>query len=350
MLKDDLIESERHALDTIRVRCARGVGGAFSPLENIDGTNSIFDSIDALVDSPLCWPGMSTPGYEQQADTVLESLRDLYERAVQPWEQFRTLHPPLPYMRVWATTEADQDAGALPIYDRWPNGTFPAKIQREAKGRYWLLKSTSRFSASEIPNKWDLDFVSPAIAPLKFEHVAGMAVVVCIARALEQYKDTLTEWAYVAREKMSGHSFEWLTQNKPALLEKLLAEHVASSDSGYEAERASRVAALAKNAEAWLELVNTEDYHQAEIERTTGNATRKTLAKVAAEKASSARKSAKNPRSAKHLTAQMVADDFKARPGVKFQIVQGELADKYQVHESTIARRHKEAKEKNLLS
>ncbi|MEI7516830.1 MAG: hypothetical protein WCK81_15695, partial [Betaproteobacteria bacterium] len=162
------------------------------------------------------------------------------------------------------------DAGALPIYSRWPNGTFTAKIQGEAKSRYWLLKSTSRSLVGDIPNKLSLEGVIPASSTLKFEHATGMAAVVCIARALEHYNDTLTEWACVIRQEIPGQSFEWLVQNKPALLERLLAEYVVSSANRHETERALRVATLTKNAQAWLELANTEDDHQAEIERVSG--------------------------------------------------------------------------------
>jgi hypothetical protein len=50
------------------------------------------------------------------------------------------------------------------------------------------------------------------------------------------------------------------------------------------------------------------------------------------------------------LTVQMVADFFNERPGMKMEPLISELAEQHRVSDSTVSRRLRKAREKNLLS
>lgn len=292
-----------------------------------------------------------------RADRVLAILGDLYERAVQPWEKFRTVQPPERFMLICCTGDVTQDAEAAPIYDRWPYGTFPPEIQRDARFRYWELKTTTRFSLDDTPDKWSLEQVHPATKPLDFRHVAGIAAIVCISEALEHYEETLSEWAVVVHRHSPGLSFKWLAQCDPGRLEMILAAYLTSTegDKGRARAREMQAAMLVKNAEGWLALADLDDSHQAEIERATlrakAQAEMHTLAQVKAEISSRNSAIAKGPRgNAKTLTPQAVADYFNARPGEKQEILAAEMAAIFGVGERTITRRLAEARKGNLLS
>ena len=347
MLKKDTVDRERQALRTIQARNEKCRGGpAFSPMENIDGTNPIADSIQALQDSPLCWVSIASRDLLTDPTRVLPALADLYERAVQPWEQFRTVTGPINFSLVYGMSDAAQDAEPAPVYMRWPYGTFPAKIQHEARLRYFELASTTRYSVEDVPSKRGLEEVNPPCSPLDFRHLAGLAATVCISLALEQYEETLAEWAAAVHECAPGLPFKWLVQHDPGRVELILAAYLASpaNDNGWAARaREDEAAGLAKNAEGWLALADMEDSHQAEIERTTTRAkveaTALTLERVRVEKSRSASVSAKNLRTP--LTPKLVANHFNAnqelaqkRGGQKRLVL--DLVCRYKVSESTV--------------
>lgn len=307
-----------------------------SPLDIDDGSNSIIDSVRALQGSPLCWPCTQLRDDEWRADRVLESLLALHERAVSPWEEFIVVPPPTGRGLGLDLMDATPDQRKA-IYSQSLYGTFPAKIQENARRWFWELQTTSRFSVEDKPCKRDLEQVNLWSAPLGFKHVAGLAATVCIARVLWEFEETLAEWARVVCNELPGPPFEWLAQRGPARLEPILSAYLAC-DRAAEGERALRVATLVKSAEGWLALAESEGAKQEELVR------------VEAARKTQPRKAASGPRGkGKELTAQMVADYAKANPGKMKKTLVAGLMDKYKAKERTVIRRHKEAKDRNLM-
>ncbi len=343
MLNDDAIGRERRALRSIQMRNQRPV----LPLENIDGSNSVIDSILLLQDSPLCWVGTLGIDDEFRAGRVLASLQELYERAMQPWEQFRTVQPNNNSLSACRIDYPLQDEKVI-AYDRWPYGTFPVEIQRESRMRYRELKTTSRFSMEDVPSKWALERLNPPCDPLDFRHLAGLAATACIVEALEQYEETIEEWAYVVCRELPGVPFTWLAQHDPGRLELILAAYTDSGRSGSRA-REIQAAMLVKNAESWLSLADLDDQHQAEIEQVAVRSNAQVAVKVQAEISSRNRVAGKKTKKAIDLTPQVVADYFKTNASRQVKANIADLADNFNVSKRTVSTRLQEAKKSNLM-
>ena len=335
------LEQERRALRHIKARNQ----GYLSPLESTSGNNSFIDCIRSFQDSPLCWVGALGVDDEFRVDRVLVYLSDLYERAMQPWEQFRTVHHPHEsnFNELSGVLEVAESAV---IYHRWPYGTFPVETQREARLRYRELKTTSRFSMDEAPKKWALEHVNPPCAPLEFRHLAGLASTVCIAEALEHYEEILNEWAYAAKKQISRLPFAWLVKNEPGRLELFLSEYI-EKNKGSARAREIQAFMLVKNAEAWLSLADSEDSHRADIEQVSISLT----AKAKTDKANKNRTAAKQPRKdgTRACTKEVVASYFLANPNEPQKKLIANLSETYQIGKRTVSERLKEAKTANLM-
>lgn len=340
------IDSERQALHDIRRRCHGGIGGrSFSPLENMDGTNPILDSIEALRGSPLCWEGLPTMDDYGHTRRALDSMQALYERAMNPWEQFRKVQNPKRFMYVLGMgkpADVDLERPAL---------TFPVNIRREARQRYFQLQSTSRFSVECEPNKRELEGIIPPGGPITFTHLAGLVAAVCVVRAVDEFDRTLRDWAGACAAE-PGQPFMWLAQHDRDRLEGLLAAYMASpsGDQGYARERGQQACMLVKSAEGWLALSDQVDHQQTELEHATvqvkAEAVGQTLATVKTIRKNQALKAAAAPRrKGKELTAKIVMDYFKANPGKLKKVLIAELSELYKVNKRTVARRYKEVKE-----
>lgn len=354
----DPVEQEMRCLWSMRARWTRGAGPSFSPLENIDGSNPTVQRIYALLDSPLCWPEIF-PSEDARADWVLNALLDVYEKALSPWDEFRTVFVPRDFMFVCEGAALSTDAGTGDTNtSRWPYGTFPASIQASARSIYWHLKSSSRFSSTDAPSKWGLDCLGLETHRIEFRHVVGLAVAVCVSLVLDGYERALAEWELVLHRVDPSRPFAWLAMHDSQYLAAFLSAYVASplhdQDSARELETRQKL--LLRNAEDWLGLLDVEDAHKARIEQTAvvvgQRVAMQTRASVKGERANQARQAAAMPRKKKvaALTPQIVADYFGARLGQKWEPVIAELAGQYEVSESTVARRYKEAREQNLLS
>lgn len=350
----DSVEDERRALETIQIRNQRGRGGpSFSPLGNIDGSNPTLDSIEVLRDSPLCWPATLAREDAVRVDLVLNILACLYDRAVTLWDDFRMVFDSMPVL------SSDDDGQyfcvpSLPIYERWPDGTFPADIQRRAKSCYWLLKSTSRISLSgDAPSEAALMSVCQPVGAVTFKHVAGLAAVVCIVRALERLERTLQEWAQVLHRYSPGAPFTWLCETDGARVGLILAQHVANieNEQGQPSDRDVEIDSLIEAADAWLELADVFVGHTKDIAQASERAEERTRAQISGQRTLAAKTAAKQTRGkARAITPADVAKYFNERPGQKYQTLQSELASEYKVSESTVARRYKDAKNEKLLS
>jgi hypothetical protein len=296
----------------------------------------------------LCWAGTLRIDEESRVDVVLAALHDLYERAMQPWEQLRTVQPDNNRLSVCRIDDLLQDE-KVTVYDRWPYGTFPAAIQREARFRFRELKTTSRdFSIEDVPDKWALERLHPFCKPLEFRHIAGLAATACIVEALEQYQDTIEEWAGAVCGQFPGLPFTWLVQREPGRLGHTLAAHLASGKSRAR-ERELQAAMLVRNAESWLALADSDDYHQAEIEQVTVRSNAQVAVKVRAE-ISSRNTAASKARKQIKPTIQEVADYFNKHQREKHEALVNELADQNKVSTRTIERRHQKAKKEKLLT
>jgi hypothetical protein len=198
---------------------------------------------------------------------------------------------------------------------RWHEYMFPPDVYQEARRRFVELVTTSRFSVEETPCLFDLEQVNPATDKITNRHTVSLAVLVCIQFALEELKP----------------------------LEILNAQ----GDIKAIVHQIEQARSLQEQADLWLAHLATLDaaHRETVFERTIEKRKRSMQAKQAAQNLR------KNP------TVKQVASHFNERPGQKWESVIDEFREatktdsgEYTVSESTIARRYREAKKKNLLS
>lgn len=89
-MKLDGVALEIQALKTIRGRWQTR-GWKFTPLERLDGENEIIESLYLLRDSPICWPSFDFRALDSNTERLLDDLEDIYGRAAQAWEEFKTV-------------------------------------------------------------------------------------------------------------------------------------------------------------------------------------------------------------------------------------------------------------------
>ena len=318
------MKKEREALKAICLRWQMR-GWKFTPLERIDSVNETIESIDALRNSPVCW---SVFGRKHNVEGLLENIEDSYRHALAPWNEFRTVFD-------CAATQRD--------FLRWPDGTFPAEIRRDAGSRFWELVSTSRFSVNAVPSVFELQRVNWPYGQITLRHVVSLAAMVCLVEAIQALELIDSWWRDDSHVYRQGKPFDWLSEHDPKRIDMILSvmfetpEEIQPFDHQIKESREAL-----EQADAWLSHLATMDFNQKELEQT---------AKVARnEKSEKARAAARTPRQAANLTAELVANYFNSRPGEKWQSIQAELAATYSVSISTVARRYKLAREKSLLS
>lgn len=326
-MKCKTIDQECEALRTIRGRWQRR-GWKFTPLNRLDGTNETSDSIDALRNSPVCWSNVSRAAHGPSVELLLDDLDDLLARALQPWNELRTVF---------------ECAASGREFSRWPDGMCPARIHREARYRFWELVTTSRFSVNEVPSIAELQTVNWTDSTVTVRHVAGLAAVVCIIEAIDALEQIESWWVEDTKGYRGGMAFQWLAEDDPEQM-NLILETVCGGPEKWEPfAQKIRDAVEAKNqAESWLSHLGTLDFDRAELDH---------IRKVErAERSSKARLSAQTLRKAAILTPEVVASYFNDRPAQKWETVCDDLAELYKVSVRTVARRYKDAKEKNLVT
>jgi|GEM_PF-4975020 len=350
------VQAEQQALQTIQAHWrGKMFGRGFSPLENLDGTNPILETLQELQDSPLCMAGTWGKGIDRPAN-VLRQLKEIYEDALIPWERLRTVQPPECFSLVAADDPSAFVCNHPSIYNRWPYGTFPREVRREVQYRFRELVSTSRFAVGDHPSEHALLEVNPIYPPLQFAHVACLAAIVLIWEALKEYLKILEEWEQVVEQAAQGLPYTWLLQSDPGRVERILSAHLSRSLDASAVLRLQTVEIRAKTdcAGAWLELANMSDDHRSEIEVATIKATTQAVAQTmqAAKNAKSeqARTNAKKARS--KVTAEDWAQYLSKRSVGRggMDATMQDFADRRGVSLRTVYRRHEEAKEKNLLS
>ena len=294
-MKCSSFDQERDGLRTIQRRWDRR-GWRFTPLDRLDGINDTSEAIDSLRSSHVCWPELSKEFSVPEAETLLDELEDLFAHAMRPWDELKT---------VFECRASQRD------FYRWPAGMYPAGIRREAQYRFHELRTTSRFSVDEVPNIAALQEVNPPHSGVTLRHVVALAAMVCIVEAIE------------AMEQIEG-----------AFSDAEMRDQCINSMR--EAVEAKSCAGL------WASHLETMNFEIDQYKRIAKTERAKQSAK--------ARKAATANRRASVLTVEEVAECFNKRGGEKWESVCSDLADRWGVSESTVARRLREAKKRNLVS
>ena len=336
-MKLHAIEPEIRALKTIKNRWELR-GWHFTPLERLDGENEVIESLYLLRDSPLCWPSFDRKALDSNTARLLDDLEELYNMAASPWSEFRTV----------VDCESSQRE-----YLRWPYGTYSAKIRKECRLRFWELVTTTRFSVDDIPNISELQKVNFPFPPLNVRHLASIATMVCVHDAIGALERVISSWTAESRIQRGGKPFGWLAVNDPSTLELILSELLLKNgnEREFHTEQLREAWESKEQGGRWLAHLDMLDIHEVELERSVEAAKVQTLALLKLQQSSRAKKAANAPRkqSTALLTAQVVADYFKANPQKSDANIR-ELAEMYGVSESSVSRRKRVAKMTNLMS
>lgn len=336
-MKLDAIAQEIRALKTIKTRWELR-SWHFTPLDRLDGENDVIESLYLLRDSPLCWPSFDRKALDSNTARLIDDLEELYNLAASPWSEFRTV----------VDCESSQRE-----YLRWPYGTYSAKIRKECRLRFWELVTTTRFSINDIPNINELQKFNFPLPPLNFRHLATIATMVCIHDAIDALESVISSWTAESRKQRRGKPFSWLVTNDPDKLETILYELLLKNahEREFYTEQLHAASSAKEQGQRRLAHLDMLEVHEADLERSVNAAKVQTLAQLKSQQSSKAKKAASAPRKqgTARLTAQVVADYFKANPQ-KFDANLRDLAEIYKVSERTVSRRKRVAVETNLMS
>ena len=247
----------------------------------------ILELIEALRDATWC---QSSACRDHNIEQFLDDIEDSYRSAMEPWVVHRTTPDEL----------AHED------FYRWHEYMFPPDVFQEARWRFNELVTTSRFSVEETPCLHDLEQVNSANDKINQQHIVSLAAIACIRFTLEDLE-----------------SIEFLDAQK---------------DIDRISDQIEKARSLKMNADLWLS-------HMA----TLCAAQRQTVF----ERKEQPRAASKKPRkpTTAAVTPELVAIRFNIRTiGKKWETILTELAEEFNVSESTIARHYRKAKKKNLLS
>jgi hypothetical protein len=262
----------------------------------LDGINDTAESIDALRNSPVCWAKVPRDGSSRKIESLLDDLEEIFAQAMRPWDELKTVF--------------ECEASRREFY-RWPAGTYPASIRREAQYRFQELRTTSRFSVDEVPSIAALQEVNPPHSGVTLRHVVALAAMVCIVEAIEALEQIERTFSVTEDWDQCGDPLREVEEAKGRA--ELWASHLETMD--FEIDRHERIA-------------KTEQ----------------------AKRSAKARKAATANRKASALTVEEVAECFNKRSEEKWESVRDDLAELWKVSGSTVARRYSEAKKRNLVS
>ncbi len=303
-------------------------GWKFSPLERLDGQNEMIESLDALRDSPVSWSSISPEIEGRSVEHLIEDLDDLYRDALETWVEFKT---------VFECKRTQRE------FLKWPDGTYPATIRKEAFLRFWELVTTTRFSVNADPSVFNLQRVNFLHSKVTIRHAVSLAAMVCIKDAIDALEWVEYWWIDESQIYRRGKSYQWLTQHAPSKLELILATVYETADErGRHIEKVKDAWAARDQAERWLTHLETLNFAKVEFDQT------KKVAKL--EKSRQARTAAQKPRKAANLTPEIAASYFNRRANEKWESVCVDLAVEYEVSERTVARRYASAQKLNLVT
>jgi len=307
------------------------------PLERPDGANAFLDSLIDLCNSPLTWSIDEHQFTGLEITKLIDELETAYYSAAKPWERLKTV-----YDSPHATHEL-----------RWPDGTYPAKVQIDARFRFHELVTTSRFSVNEVPNTGALEQVNTPLPPVTIQHVACLAAMVCIFDAIQALETILEGWRKISEPYRGSKPFQWLVdRDRPALRLILTKELNAPGEVDFYQDQINDASEARDQANAWLSVVenlqpaiNEINWANMRVDELKAKNEQARLAKKKQPQAA-----AKLPRgNAKNLTVQQVADYWNARPQEKREIMAAEMSELYGVSTGTIYSRLREARKNNLV-
>jgi hypothetical protein len=328
----DKIEREKQALAAIRCHWQLR-GWKFSPLTRLDGENDTLESIFLLQNSPICWAEIVR---HLEIESLLDDLETVYRTSLLAWAEHRTVF---------------ECKGKQQGYRRWPDGMYPAHIYGDARSVFWEMATTTRFSVNEKPIVAELECFTWRSKKLTTRHVVSLAAMVCIKEAIEALEWLEFWWIEEASHYLAGQDFKWVAQNDPKKIDQVLETvYDQPEDLQRFQQKANEAKESCNQAERWLEHLGTltQAKREADFERVIEKN----------RQSQQARHRSKLPRKAstKKLTLEFVADFWNKRPTQKWEATRDELreifkvGDSYTVSESTIVRRYREAKKKNLVS
>lgn len=323
-MKIDTVKNECQSLRTIRERWQV----RFNPFERLDGVNETIECLHALRDSPVCWSTIAPELAGGRVEKLIDDLEDLYALALQPWDEFKS---------IFKHQETQRE------FLRRPDGVIPARIQREARNRFWELVTTSRFSVNAEPSMFELQRVNWTTSTITIRHAVSLAAMVCIKESIEALESVELWWRDDSKPYRAGKPFDWLAQHDPDQVELILATvyETHAEREGY-TQKVKGAWDARNQAELWLSHLNTLNFDKTEIDFS------RRVAK--SEKSKQAKSAAQKPRKAAALTPELVAGYFKAHPAEKWETNCNDLAETYGVSSSTVARRYEVAKKTNLVS
>lgn len=323
-MKIDTVQNECQSLRTIRERWR----ARFNPFERLDGVNETLECLHALRDSPVCWSIIAPKLTGGSVEKLIDDLEDLYALALQPWDEFKSVFEHQKTQREFL---------------RWPDGMIPASIQREARYRFWELVTTSRFSVNAEPSMFELLRVNWTTSTITIRHAVSLAAMVCIKESIEALESVELWWRDDSKPYRAGKPFDWLAQHDPEQVELILATvyETHAEREGY-TQKVKDAWGARSQADLWLSHLNTLNFDKTEIDFS------RRVAK--SEKSKQAKNAAQKPRKGATLTPELVASYFKEHSAKKWETNRDDLAEKYSVSGSTVARRYEVAKKNNLVS
>lgn len=218
-----------------------------SPLESpCEGTSPFDAAVERLRGSALVWPSFDAQALNKSTAVRLDRIATATETALWYFVPVRTKSPPMLSGDAWAPVE--------------PSGwgveqCIPPFVHRWVKRTFFAMQSTSRPALDEdtqpsIAALCESGFYAPP-SPLRDAHLAAVAALVCLARALYALDDVLSHWRWAVAQAAPALHFE----GRAGSAEWEDAIYAARRDAGlrsYEAERLGDASNRIAQAEGWL--------------------------------------------------------------------------------------------------
>ncbi|APW47218.1 hypothetical protein [Rhodoferax antarcticus] len=332
----DKLERERRSLQAIHDR----KHWHRWPLERPDGADAFLDSLNDLGNSPLTWGIDEHQFTGLEITKLIDELETAYYLAAKPWARLKTVYDSP------NTTREEL---------RWPDGTYPSKVQRDARFRFQELVTTSRFSVNEVPSTQALKQVNTPMHPVTILHVACLAAMVCIFDGIQALETILTGWHDISEPYRGSKPFQWLVDRDWPTLRLILTKALnAPGEVDFYQDQIKDAREASDQANAWLLLVENLQPVMNEINRANMRndelKAKNEQARLAKKKQSNLASSKPRPKARKPVSDQQVGEFFNARKGQKHSAVLLEASIELDASESTIARRLKKYEKSTFTS
>jgi hypothetical protein len=312
-------------------------------------------AVERLQSSALVWPSFDQSGVNHER---LEEIADAVEVALAYFPSHEWEPSSLPSRGALASQGIDAGDDEFPMpYTNTAQGPgafwlqwearFSPQVQQWAKRTFFDLLTSSRspFYGGDPPSRALLaekGFYSPP-SPLRDEHLAVMAALVCIARALAAFDDVLSAWrdlALKATPKLRFAGEDQLAEWEDAIYTARCDDWMRT----YEPKRLGEASTEFAKAQGWLGCAE----QTVSSEMNTSRAVRVALATETSDRKVKQSKTntpnAKIPRKAKGLHGKKLLRYFEKNASQKIEVTAGEIAKKAGVSTRTIFRRLEDAK------